>query len=152
MRTDSKAILALAQLARVQDLRVAERALALDDAQQAREAAAARANQADEELQQEEAELADFLAAGQFDPVLFAMKGGLVVDRARTLETALAEEGAVLSVERERQQDWHASRHQRDWLTARHREAARKLRHKQEDSAAKEVLALRATRTMGKPG
>lgn len=149
MRTDPKAARTLAQLARLQGLRVAKRALALDDAREAREAASAHAGEVQQSLRREEAELADLLAAGRFDPVLFAMKGALVVDHARALDAAHSETDAALSTERERQRDWQASRYQRDWLTARQREAERKLRHKQDDKAAVEALGLAALRTEG---
>ena len=149
MRTDRKQAQGLQALARLQGLRVAERALMLDKAQRAREAAQHRQEDAARDLQQQEGELATLLAADHFDPAAFARQGDMVIAQAAAADVASAAARSATTVEEQREGDWQASRYQRDWLGQRHRDATRHLRRKADEAATMHSAALIMIRNRG---
>ena len=142
MRSDPRQTAALGRLTRIQGLRLAAHAQALDDAQQAHRDARSREETAAKALAEHEAEMHEWLGCGQFDPVLFAMKGQQLVAHAGRHHAAQAAREQTAQQRRDDEQQWQASRYQRDWLATRHREAARKLHRKLEDRQALDTTSL----------
>ena len=142
---------ALQRLSSLQQLRLAADTLALDDARQARLQTARHEGETLRALHQQEAELADLLGSGRFDPVSFAMLGEQLVTQANQYQTAQTATGRALAQEQIRQQQWRASRYQRDWLEARCRAAARKQLRKQDERAALDAASLALAYPKGTP-
>lgn len=142
MRADPRETAALERLTQIQALRLAAHAQALDDAQQARRAAAEDEESAAEALAQQEGEMHGLLTSGAFDPLLFAMKGQQLLTHAGQHSAAQAVSEQAEQRKQDDEQRWQASRYQRDWLTARHSAAARKLHHKRDDRQALETASL----------
>ena len=139
----------LQALAQLQSLRVAKRALLLDQAQRARETALHRQEDAAHDLQQQECELAALLAADYFDPAAFARQGDMVIAQAAASDVASGAARSAAATEQEREGDWQASRYQRDWLGQRHRDATRHLRRKADEAATMHSAALIMIRNRG---
>ena len=149
MASDPRHGAALHRLARLQDLRVASDRQALDDAREAHDAAAQREDTAHATLARREAELAELVEAGHFDPMLFAMKGSQIVAQADRLHSAIAQAAEAFAAGQERERRWQASRYQRDWLHGRCQQVVRKLHRKSEEQAMREAIGLIAIRMKG---
>ena len=151
MASDPRHGAALHRLARLQDLRVAADRQALDDAREAHAGATQREHAARATLARQEAELAELVGSGRFDPMLFAMKGSQIVAQADRLHSAIARAAETFAAGQEQERRWQASRYQRDWLHGRCQQAARKLHRKTEEQALREATGLIAIRTKGTP-
>ena len=104
--------------------------------------ASAREHSAAEALAHQEAEMAELLGSGHFDPLLFVMKGQQLVVYAGRHHAARGASERAGQQKQDDERQWQASRYQCDWLAARHREAARKRQRKLDDQQALDSASL----------
>lgn len=139
MRADRSACLALANLASLHSLRVAQGEIGLADAKAAREEALMAEADADSRRDSALGEYREILSSGLFRPERFRLAGAIL--NALELDAGAARERTAQAreVEAKRELRWQRHRHERDRLGSLHKAARRKLGRKEEEKALAEA-------------